>query len=281
MDSFLLFWQHLPEKLRPELLQIGSFQVRYYSLMYLLAFFLTYVLVMYRVEKEHYPFSKETIQDLLLWDIFGLIVGARLGYVFFYNFSYYLSHPLEIILPFQFTDGIQFVGISGMSYHGGALGLLLVTFFYCRKKSIPFWKIVELFSPAVPLGYTFGRIGNFINGELYGRVTTVPWGMYFPLDSLHQLRHPSQLYEAVFEGLVLFAILWSIRRKSPFDGFLFAAYLFGYGFVRFFIEFFREPDVQLGLVWGGIFSMGQVLCLIMMTVGIMIYLFRKPRKSLA
>jgi phosphatidylglycerol:prolipoprotein diacylglycerol transferase len=211
----------------------------------------------------------------LLWTILGLIVGARLGYVLFYNFSYYLSHPLEILLPFEFSGGIRFVGISGMSYHGGAIGVLLATLIFCRKRAISFWNILELFSPAVPLGYTFGRIGNFINGELYGRRTDVPWGMYFPLDSLHQLRHPSQLYEAFFEGLVLFAILWSIRRRSPFDGFLFAAYLFGYGFVRFFIEFFREPDVQLGLIFGGVFTMGQALCLLMMAAGVLIYFFRR------
>ncbi|OPY13915.1 MAG: Prolipoprotein diacylglyceryl transferase [Syntrophus sp. PtaB.Bin138] len=275
MDSFLLFWQYLPAKLRPELFSIGSFSVRYYSLMYLVAFFLTYVLVMYRIRKERFSYSSETIQDLLLWTILGLIVGARLGYVLFYNFSYYLSHPLEILLPFEFSGGIRFVGISGMSYHGGAIGVLLATLIFCRKRAISFWNILELFSPAVPLGYTFGRIGNFINGELYGRMTDVPWGMYFPLDSLHQLRHPSQLYEAFFEGLVLFAVLWSIRRRSPFDGFLFAAYLFGYGFVRFFIEFFREPDVQLGLIFGGVFTMGQALCLLMMAAGVLIYFFRR------
>jgi len=281
MDSFVFFWQHLPENLRPELFQIGSFSIRYYSLMYLVAFFLTYVLVMHRVKKEHYSFSTETVQDLLLWTILGLIVGGRLGYVLFYNFGYYLSHPLEILLPFEFSGGIRFVGISGMSYHGGAIGVLLATLFFCRRRAIPFWKILELFSPAVPLGYTFGRVGNFINGELYGRVTDVPWGMYFPLDALHQLRHPSQLYEAFFEGLVLFAILWSIRRRSPFDGFLFAVYLFGYGLVRFFIEFFREPDAQLGLMWGGVFSMGQALCLLMMAAGVLVYFIRKPNKSAA
>ncbi len=279
MDSFFILWQHIPEHLRPDLFSIGSFQVRYYSLMYLVAFSLTYVLVMYRVKKEDYSFSRETIQDLLLWLILGLIVGARLGYALFYNFSYYLSHPLEVILPFEFSGGIRFVGISGMSYHGGAIGVLLAAFFFCRKKGISFWKMVELFSPAVPLGYTFGRIGNFINGELYGRVTTVPWGMYFPLDSLHQLRHPSQLYEALFEGLVLFVLLWSLRRRSPFDGFLFAAYLFGYGFVRFFIEYFREPDSQLGLIWGGIFSMGQALCLLMMAASVLVYFLCKAKKE--
>ncbi|NTW17902.1 MAG: prolipoprotein diacylglyceryl transferase, partial [Syntrophaceae bacterium] len=141
-----------------------------------------------------------------------------------------------------------------------------------------FWSFADLICPAVPLGYTFGRIGNFINGELYGRVTGMPWGMYFPLDFTHQLRHPSQLYEAFFEGIFLFIILWSIRKKKPFDGFLLATYLTGYGFVRFVIEYFREPDPNHGLIWG-VLSMGQILCLLMMLTGACIYLLRRKQKT--
>ena len=127
--------------------------------------------------------------------------------------------------------------------------------------------------PAIPLGYTFGRLGNFINGELYGRVTTVPWGMYFPLDPTHQLRHPSQLYEAFFEGILLFIILWSLRETKFFDGFLFSLYLIGYGLVRIFIEFVREPDSQLGFILGS-FTMGQILCICMILGGILIMMRR-------
>jgi phosphatidylglycerol:prolipoprotein diacylglycerol transferase len=161
-----------------------------------------------------------------------------------------------------------------MSYHGGLIGVVIVFILFCRKHKINFWHFGDLFCPAIPLGYTFGRIGNFINGELWGRVTTMPWGMYFPLDSTHSLRHPSQLYEALFEGIVLFILLWLIKKKKLFDGFLIGIYIGGYGFVRFFIEFFREPDYQLGFVLG-FMSMGQVLCLLMMATGITILIWRK------
>jgi phosphatidylglycerol:prolipoprotein diacylglycerol transferase len=266
-------WQHLPEHISPIIFEIGSFQVRYYGLMYLVAFTLTYILVTYRIKNEKYNYSFEIIQDFFMWAIIGLILGARLGYVFFYNFDYFIKNPLEIILPFEFAHGMRYVGISGMSYHGGAIGVLISGFIFCRKHRIPFWRFADLFCPAIPLGYTFGRIGNFINGELYGRVTSVPWGMYFPLDYTHQLRHPSQLYEAFFEGIFLFIVLWSIRKKNLFDGFLFAMYLIGYGTVRFIIEYFREPDPLNGLILG-IFSMGQVLCILMIIVGASVYLFR-------
>lgn len=203
----------------------------------------------------------------------GLIIGARLGYVLFYNAGYYAQHPLEIILPLDFSRGVRFVGISGMSYHGGALGLIIASVMFCRKREIDFWNFADLFCPAFPLGYTFGRIGNFINGERYGRIAIVPWGMYFPLDSSRILRHPSQLYEALFEGVMLFILLWVIRKRSPFDGFLFAVYLVGYGTVRFFIEFFREPDPQIGYLFS-FFTMGQILCIIMVMLGVAVYGYR-------
>jgi len=149
-----------------------------------------------------------------------------------------------------------------------ALGLI-----FCSRRRINFWQIADLFVPAIPLGYTFGRIGNFINGELYGRATTVAWGMIFPLDPLQAVRHPSQLYEAFFEGLVLFAVLWTIRRRSPFDGFLLALYLMGYGLVRFFIEFYREPDAQVGFIWVSL-TTGQALCLLMIAAGAVIMIWR-------
>lgn len=279
MEQIISYWNHIPEHINPNIVEFGSFQLRYYGLMYLIAFFLTYLLVLYRIRHENYEYSKETIQDYFIWAIAGLIIGARLGYVLFYNFEYYLSHPLQIILPFDFTNGFRYVGISGMSYHGGAIGVFLTSIIFCHKNKINFWHFADLFCVVIPLGYTFGRIGNFINGELYGRVTTVPWGMYFPLDPYHELRHPSQLYEAFFEGILLFAVLWIIRKKKYFEGFLFSLYLIGYGLVRFFIEFSREPDPQLGFVLGS-FSMGQVLCVIMMLGGIGVIMM-KARKKLS
>jgi len=274
MEVFINTWQNLPAQISPVLFSIGSFQLRYYSLMYIIAFVLVYLMVSYRIKHENYEYSTETIQDYMVWAMLGVIFGGRLGYVLFYNFSYYLQHPLEIILPFDFSNGIKFIGLSGMSYHGGLIGVAVVSLYFCLKNKINFWRFADLFMPAVPLGYTFGRIGNFINGELFGRATTMPWGMYFPLDPTQQLRHPSQLYEAFFEGIVLFAILWLLRKKKRFDGYLLGIYLCGYGFVRFIIEFFREPDYQLGFVLGFL-SMGQVLCLLMILCGAVILLGRK------
>jgi len=274
MDRFLIFWQHIPEHINPNLFEIGSFQIRYYSLMYIVAFFITYLLVAYRIKSEKLDYSVEAAQDYLIWAIIGLLLGARIGYVLFYNLEFYLSHPLAVIFPFDIADGFRYIGISGMSYHGGLAGIALATVIFCRKRGIRFFHFADLLCSAIPLGYTFGRIGNFINGELFGRATNHAWGMYFPLDPLFQLRHPSQLYEALFEGIILFVILWSIRKKKYFEGLIFSFYLIGYGIARFFIEFVREPDFQMGLV-AGFVTMGQVLCLIMIALGITLILIRR------
>ena len=276
MDALIAAWRYLPGQINPNFLEFGTFQVRYYSLMYLVAFTLTYFLVMYRIRNEKYDYTAETVQELMIWLIIGLILGGRLGYVLFYNFDYYFHRPWEILLPFDFSDGIRFVGISGMSFHGGAIGAILAAAMFCRGRQINFWRLTDLFCPAIPLGYTFGRIGNFINGELYGRATTVPWGMIFPHDPEQLLRHPSQLYEAFLEGIFLFIVLWVARKKSPFDGFLLALYFVGYGLVRFFIEFYRQPDVQLGYFFGFL-TMGQILCFIMIACGAGVFLYRKSK----
>ncbi len=267
MTGLLQAWQHLPEKLDPVIFQIGNFKLQYYGLMYIAAFFTTYLLVSYRLKSEKkFQVSIDHVQGLMTYMIIGLIIGARLGYVLFYNLDYYIDHPLEILLPFEFEDGIRFVGISGMSYHGGLLCTIGGAWLYIRKYRLDFRQLADLLIPAIPAGYTFGRIGNFINGELWGRITDVPWGMYFPNAPGHHLRHPSQLYEALFEGLVLFAILWSLRNRKMPSGMMLPLYLIGYGTVRFCIEFFREPDRQLGFVWL-FFSMGQLLCLAMIMAG--------------
>jgi phosphatidylglycerol:prolipoprotein diacylglycerol transferase len=194
--------------------------------------------------------------------------------VLFYQPGYYVHHPLEVFLPFSFEGGFHFTGISGMSYHGGIIGALLISVYYCRRHEIDFWDLADFLVCSGPMGYTFGRIGNFINGELYGRATDVSWGMYFPGDPEGLLRHPSQLYEAFFEGIFLFAILWSLRNRRPFKGFHISLYIIGYGTVRFFIEFVRQPDEHLGAVLGPL-SMGQVLCAIMILVGGALFALRK------
>jgi phosphatidylglycerol:prolipoprotein diacylglycerol transferase len=202
-----------------------------------------------------------------------------LGYVLFYNFSYYLRHPLEIVLPFDFSNGVKFTGITGMSYHGGLICVILFAWLYCRKARLDFAAMIDLFIPAIPLGYMFGRIGNFINGELYGRITTAMVGMYFPQAPEQQLRHPSQLYEAFFEGIFLFSVLWSLRKKINTRGAMLAAYLIGYGSVRFFIEYFRQPDAHLGFVLLS-FSMGQVLCLLMIVTGVLRYFYLSRKQKI-
>lgn len=267
MEGFWNWWQHLPQHLSPVIFQIGSFKLQYYGLMYLVAFGITYGLVLYRLKREErFKITRPQVNDLTTVIILGLMVGARLGYVVFYNLPYFLRHPLEIFLPFEFSNGVTFTGISGMSYHGGLIGILVAAWIYARRNGLDLRDLADLYIPGIPLGYTFGRLGNFINGELYGRITAAPIGMYFPLAPEKALRHPSQLYEAFFEGVFLFAALWSVRKARAPKGAMLAFYLAGYGVVRFFIEFFREPDAHLGFVVG-FFSMGQVLCAAMIAAG--------------
>ena len=277
METFWAWWQNLPSAIDPVIFRIGSFRMQYYGLMYLVAFFLTYILASYRIHKEErWNLSLEQLQGLMTAMIIGLIVGARLGYVLFYNLSYYANHPLEIILPFTYNHGLRFTGISGMSYHGGLIGVVSGALIYLKKNRLSFREMADLMVPCIPIGYTFGRLGNFINGELWGRKTSFPIGMYFPLaDESFTLRHPSQLYEAFGEGIVLFIVLWSIRRKIKTPGAMLALYLIGYGVIRFIIEYFREPDSQLGFVWLS-FSMGQLLCALMIGTGlVLLYIFKK------
>ena len=255
----------------PVIFQIGSFRLQYYGLMYLIAFAVTYYLVLYRIRTEkRFDVSRDQVDGLTTAMIIGVIAGGRLGYVVFYNLGYYFSHPWEIVLPFDFSNGLRFVGISGMSYHGGLIGVILATVIFTRRHHIDFREAMDLYGPAVPLGYTFGRIGNFINGELYGRITQSPIGMYFPSASEKALRHPSQLYEAFFEGLFLFGLLWTFRKRVVTKGAMLAFYLMGYGLVRFGIEFFREPDAHIGYGFLGM-TRGQWLCGAMTAAGLLIY----------
>jgi phosphatidylglycerol:prolipoprotein diacylglycerol transferase len=273
MQGFLNWWQHLPENIDPYIVEIGSFRIGWYGMMYVVAFVLAYLLSLHRIKHEEFGYTKETLQDFLVWAAAGLILGARVGYVLFYNLDYYLDNPLEIFLPFSIRGGFRFTGISGMSYHGGLIGTLIAGGLFLRRRRMGFWSFTDFFIPVIPLGYTFGRLGNFINSELYGRATSVPWGMYFPSANGESLRHPSQLYEAFFEGIVLFAVLWPLRKRVPFTGFYLALYLMGYGTARFFIEFVREPDSHLGLVLGPM-SMGQVLSSAMILGGAALMAFR-------
>ena len=273
MNGFLNWWQYIPYRINPVAFEIGPFQVHYYGLMYLVAFFVTYALVLYRLRTEDIKIKKEDVDNCFIWLILAVLAGGRLGYVLFYNLAYYFRHPLEIFLPFEINDGFRYTGLYGMSYHGALIAAVIVAIIVLHKRKLNFWRFADLLISAIPLGYTFGRLGNFINGELYGRITTVPWGMYFPLDQTHQLRHPSQLYEAFLEGVALFVILWSLRKRMKVPGALFSLYLIGYGAARFFLEFFRQPDPQLEFVWGP-FTMGQLLCFTMILSGLVIFEIR-------
>jgi len=267
----MTWWSQIPYKISPYLFQINGIGIRYYSLMYILAFVTFYILIKFRIKNEGLDIRIALLDDFIIWAALGVLLGGRLGYALFYDFNYYIKHPLNIILPFDFYNGFAFTGISGMSYHGGLIGVVAAVYLFCKKNKLHLWEFSDVLTPAVPLGYTFGRLGNFFNSELFGKATTLPWGMYFPTDPTHTLRHPSQLYEAFFEGIVLFAVLWTIRKKKAFKHLLFSLYLFGYGFTRFFIEFVRKPDDHLNYVWYS-FTMGQILCFLMMMAGFFLFL---------
>jgi phosphatidylglycerol---prolipoprotein diacylglyceryl transferase len=255
-------WQHLPEKLNPIAFSLGLIQVSWYGIMYLVAFAIVYFLVRYRIKTEKINISLAAVQDFFPWAIVGMLLGARLGDVLIYDWRYFQNHFSQIFLPFDIFDHWKYIGIYGMSYFGGLVGIVIAFYIFCRTKKIPLLEFSDLFVPAVPLAYAFGRLGNFLNGELWGRVTTKPWGMYFPADVLGQLRHPSQLYEMFLEGILLFIILWSLRKYKFPIGYLTAFYLIGYGLARFASEFFRQPDNNwffLSLTIGQWFSMGIIV----------------------
>lgn len=268
----LYFYQHLPEIFDPTAFAIGGFEIRWYSIMYLAAFFVFYLLSDWRIEKGEVGFlrekSKYLLFDFLVYSFAGLIVGARLGQVFFYDAGYFWQNPWAIVSPFD-ADG-NFVGIFGMSYFGGLLGVIVSSIVFAKRKNVNFWQWLDFVVPAIPLGYFFGRLGNFLNGELYGKATNYFWGMYFG-DGI--LRHPTQIYEAFFEGLVLFFLLWFFRNNSKFPGNLAVLYLAGYATVRFGAEFLREPEG----VSVGIFTIGQILSLAMLLASLVIFLLKKNK----
>jgi phosphatidylglycerol:prolipoprotein diacylglycerol transferase len=235
--------------------------------MYVLGFFASYLLVRYQMRKKDFGVSKLDIENLYFYLILGLIIGARLGYVLFYDFKMYLRDPLEIFAIWH----------GGMSFHGGLIGVLIVGILFSWKNRKSFWKIADLFIVTAPVGLGLGRIGNFINGELYGRVTQVPWAMIFTTDKDRLPRHPSQLYESALEGGALFLILWLLKGRKLPDGGLLAVFLSVYGFFRFFLEFFRQPDPQLGFILGP-FTMGQLLSSFMIVGGIVLFFILKRKK---
>lgn len=243
----------------PVLVSIGPFAIRWYALAYIAGIVLGWRLVRRLVEQEPQAATKEQVDDFLTWAVLGVILGGRLGYVLFYRPSYYLAHPLEALMVWK----------GGMAFHGGLIGVILATLLFCRARGIDFYAFIDRVAVATPIGLGLGRIANFINGELWGRPWDGPWSMVFPADPLQLPRHPSQLYQAVLEGLVLFAVMVVLSRRGALRarrGFLGGAFLAGYGIARIIGELFREPDDFMGFLPGGV-TMGQVLSVPMLIVG--------------
>lgn len=261
-------WQYIYDKFDPVAFYIFNYPVHWYGIMYVLALLVALWFAEYLVKKDGLPISKKELEAFFIYVEIGVILGARLGYIIFYDTHtlYYLTHPWQIFNPFM--NG-TFVGIRGMSYHGALIGFLIATFIYAKRYKKDFWFLMDIVAVSVPLGYIFGRIGNFLNQELIGRETDVAWGIYVN----GVLRHPSQLYEAFLEGLLIFVILYWYRKRKSFDGELILLYGFLYGFFRFVAEFFRAPDIQLGYICCGWMTMGQILSIIMMIVSIILYFY--------
>jgi len=248
----------------PVFLKLGPLQFRWYGLMYVLGFVISYFVIRREVRRTKFELDAEGIADLIFCMAVGVVLGGRLGYVLFYDLAAYLAKPFKI---FYIWEG-------GMSFHGGMLGVAAAAIWFARSRKLPLLRLADLAALAAPVGLGLGRIGNFINGELYGRPTDLPWGIIFP-DGGPMPRHPSQLYEAFLEGLVLFFVVRLCARRIPVSGAAVAAFLAGYGLFRSFVELFRQPDGQLGLFFS-YFSMGQLLSLPLFVfgVGMMWWLWR-------
>lgn len=249
----------------PVIFSIGPLAVRWYGLMYLIGFGAAYQIMLRVSRYRQLPYDKEEVADFLFYGVLGVVLGGRLGYTLFYNAEYYLRHPLEVFYVWQ----------GGMSFHGGLLGVVAAGLLFCLRRKLQVLAFADVLVTASTVGLGCGRIGNFINGELWGRTTDLPWGMVFP-GAGPLPRHPSQLYQALLEGVVLFVVLWWLNRRKVQTGVPFFVFFLLYGSFRFLVEFVREPDAHLGLLWGGL-SMGQWLSLPMVLFGLLgvVWLWRK------
>jgi phosphatidylglycerol:prolipoprotein diacylglycerol transferase len=245
--------------------------------MYVIGYVLGVAVAKRRVRRGIVPFDESAVDSLIGYLVVGMLLGARLFYVFIYDRAHYLTKPLDALKVWH----------GGLSFHGAALGMAIACFVFARRHRVPFLSVADTVALSAPPGLFFGRIGNFINGELYGRATNVPWAMIFPTDPLRIPRHPSQLYEALCEGVILFLILLALERRAVRgrwlrQGLITGAFLVGYGVLRYVIEFTRQPDAQLGLV-AGPFSMGQVLSSLMIVIGVVVIAlaYRRPSPGVA
>lgn len=262
-------WQNIYSEFNVVAFTLFDFKVYWYGIMYVLALLVALFIAKYFVKKDQFDISNTMLDNYFIWVEIGVILGARLGYILIYdaNTLWYLTHPWQIFNPY--ING-EFVGIRGMSYHGAIVGFLVATLLFCKKYKQNVWKYLDLVALSVPIGYIFGRIGNFLNQELFGRVTDVPWGIY--VDGI--LRHPSQLYEAFLEGFVVFLIVYFFRKIQKRQGELIAVYAMAYSLARFLCEFYREPDFGIGFVVLGL-SMGQILSLLMFVASLLLFVSLK------
>ncbi|MFW6307633.1 MAG: prolipoprotein diacylglyceryl transferase [Campylobacterales bacterium] len=262
-------WNYIYNNFDPVAFEIFGFPVHWYGLMYVLALLSAMWFAMHIVKKDRLGIEKPVLEAYFLWVEIGVIVGARLGYILFYdpNTLYYLTRPWQMFNPFV---GGEFVGIRGMSYHGAFIGFFLSTWGFAKFKNVSFLNLLDIVGISVPLGYVFGRIGNFLNQELIGRATDLDIGIYVAGIK----RHPSQLYEAVLEGVLLFFIIYWYRTRATFAGELAAIYGVGYSLTRFIAEFYRAPDSHLGFIALGL-SMGQLLSLLMGAISLGLYFYWK------
>ena len=243
--------------INPTLLNLGPFEIRYYGIIYALGFILAYFFINYLAKQKNLDLKKEDTADLLLYLIIGTILGARLFEVIIYNPVYYLSKPLEIFAIWH----------GGLSFHGGLVGAVIAAFIFTKKKKIEFYDLADIVVIPLAFGLFLGRIGNFINGELVGRITNLPWCIKFK--NYEGCRHPSQLYESL-KNLFIFSILWTIKNKKLKKGILFWSFILMYSTLRFFIEFVRAPDPQLGLILN--LTMGQWLNIVMFAIGLFFFI---------
>jgi len=256
----------------PVLFQIGPFAIRWYALAYIAGLILAWRYCRWLTTQPPNRMKPLDFDDFLVWATLGVVLGGRLGYVLFYKPGYYLAHPLDVFVIWE----------GGMSFHGGLLGVLLAIGLFARNRGVHYFTLSDMVGAATPIGLCLGRIANFINSELYGRAAdpqSVPWAMIFPTDPASTPRHPSQIYEAILEGLVLFLILFVLVRLGALKrtGAISGCFMMGYGTARFIVEYFREPDAHLGFIIPGI-SMGQILSLpmVLIGIGILVWSLRGP-----
>lgn len=238
----------------PVLLSIGPFEIRYYGIIFLIGFVMAYFLIIYLAKQRKIELEKDDVADFILYLLVGVIIGSRLFYILFYNLKFYLANPLKIFA----------LWMGGLSFHGGLVGAIIAGYIFCKKKNINFYELADIVVIPLALGLGLGRIGNFLNGELVGRITNVPWAVKFK--DYDGFRHPSQLYESL-KNFFMFFVLWFVKDKGLKKGFLFWLFVMMYSVLRFFIEFFRAPDPQLGFIILGL-TMGQLLNIAMFSVGV-------------